>query len=662
MKYIKKIVAMTIVNIMPMLSWALGTVTVEGVGIQFQVISDTEKICETTYTTNYSGAVNRSIDRNYAGTVTIPEEVDGYKVVKIGDKSFAGCSLSALKIPNTVKEIGIAAFDNCTNLSSVSLGDGLEVISLYAFRGCTSLESVIFPTSTTTIGPDSFSGCTSLKTIQLPYSLEQLYQGVFAGCSELRSVSLPSSLKIVHPSSFSNCSKLASIIIPQSIEKIEDHAFSNCESLTNVEIPEGVTSIGSYAFGGCSNLTSITLPKTLKTLVNEAFRNCIRLKSVKAYMDEPFAFKYESRVFANPDTVSNRDYVFSGATLYVPKGTKALYQETDGWKLFPKIIEMITGDANGDGVVNNTDITAIAKYIIGKQTEGIDYLADVNNDGVVNVSDVVTFINKSQTRLPISGHNVSFVPAGAVDLEFDDDQQFLLSELLEWNDGDSYTVLFKEATQVSDIMIGDDVIPVGVTTFQGFNPEQKRVHWQTSNGQYFEKNWAWIRIKSASLVKLQIKEVLINKADGKTVHCSYPYNQCLSSSFHVEADNGEEFEQYVEVFCNKPTRIDYYSGKVTFSNASSYIGGADWVGVTNDTQQYHLLLNSPTTTNNFAWKYVSKDGETHYQQIERNTIASSLDVNEEIKECYIVSLKDNDDSHNDILDIQKVSVQTCLEP
>lgn len=52
------------------------------------------------------------------------------------------------------------------------------------------------------------------------------------------------------------------------------------------------------------------------------------------------------------------------------------------------------GDANGDGVVNVSDVTAIITRILGKTSEPFfPDAADVNGDGIFNVTDVTLTIN-----------------------------------------------------------------------------------------------------------------------------------------------------------------------------------------------------------------------------------------------------------------------------
>lgn len=50
----------------------------------------------------------------YTGDVMIPEEVNSYKVVQIGEKAFYNCEgLTSVSIPNSVTSIGEYAFQLC---------------------------------------------------------------------------------------------------------------------------------------------------------------------------------------------------------------------------------------------------------------------------------------------------------------------------------------------------------------------------------------------------------------------------------------------------------------------------------------------------------------------------------------------------------------------
>jgi hypothetical protein len=55
---------------------------------------------------------------------------------------------------------------------------------------------------------------------------------------------------------------------------------------------------------------------------------------------------------------------------------------------------VISGDANGDNVVNAADIVEVVNYIMGSPSASFDEkAADVNGDGVVNAADIVLIVN-----------------------------------------------------------------------------------------------------------------------------------------------------------------------------------------------------------------------------------------------------------------------------
>ena len=113
-------------------------------------------------------------------------------------------------------------------------------------------------------------------------------------------------------------------------------------------------------------------------------------------IEEPFAI--DEGVFAYGYNASK--FLYDITTLYVPKGTKAKYEATDGWKNFTNIIETDfadepKGDVNGDGSV---DVADIATVISVMANGGTDLTADVNGDGAVDVADIATIIDEMAAR------------------------------------------------------------------------------------------------------------------------------------------------------------------------------------------------------------------------------------------------------------------------
>ena len=78
----------------------------------------------------------------YEGSVallTIPEALDGYPVISIGERAFENASLSAVVIPEGVQEIGWFAFYNCHTLINVTLPQSVSSIGYAVFDGCGAL-------------------------------------------------------------------------------------------------------------------------------------------------------------------------------------------------------------------------------------------------------------------------------------------------------------------------------------------------------------------------------------------------------------------------------------------------------------------------------------------------------------------------------------------
>ena len=190
------------------------------------------------------------------------------------------------------------------DIQKVVIEKGVESIGEYVFGGCGNVVSVTIPSSVDSIGFRAFEGCESLYSLDIPYGVTYIDYGSFSGCVSLKSINLPNSLKYL------------------------GGAFSQCKSLTSLVIPNSVTDCNGIG-DGCTGLKSITLGSGL-TNWSEELEECFNLVSVTSFIEEPRSF-------------SNKGYTFNAvrnATLYVPKGTKELYESTEGWKDFAKIIEI----------------------------------------------------------------------------------------------------------------------------------------------------------------------------------------------------------------------------------------------------------------------------------------------------------------------------------
>lgn len=70
-------------------------------------------------------------------------------------------------IPDNVTAIGDAAFEDCEDLTELTISHGVTRIGNSAFSGCINLKSVTIPNGVTSIGQWAFEYCESLIRIYL---------------------------------------------------------------------------------------------------------------------------------------------------------------------------------------------------------------------------------------------------------------------------------------------------------------------------------------------------------------------------------------------------------------------------------------------------------------------------------------------------------------
>ena len=188
--------------------------------------------------------------------VTIPSNIGGYIVTKLGDKLFYEKSfIKSIYIPSTVTSMGIYVFAG-TAISSIEIPSKVTAIGKYAFWQCTSLENVMLHDGLTGIDSQAFYRCMSLKSITIPDTVTKIGYGAFNECYALESIQLP-----------------------ETMTSIDMYAFNQCESLKTITLPKGLTTIEQCTFME-SGLESITIPKSVKTINIEAFYLCRKLQSV----------------------------------------------------------------------------------------------------------------------------------------------------------------------------------------------------------------------------------------------------------------------------------------------------------------------------------------------------------------------------------------------
>ena len=244
----------------------------------------------------------------------------------------------ALFIPASVKWIGKGVLDNCTYLEKVEVDAGnpyydsregcnaiIETATNTLIAGCCNSK---IPQGITKIAAHAFAGQFRLGSIDIPESVTYIGDYAFHYCPFYR-IKLPQGLTYIGDYAFQMCNKLMEIEIPEHVTYIGEAALSNCGYSTLV-IPDKVTYIGAWAFDKCPNLTTATIGESVASIGVFAFDGCDKLTKIVSRIPADKLFAVDGSTFGS---------VAGNCTLYVPRGAKATYQNTNGWNHFVKIVE-----------------------------------------------------------------------------------------------------------------------------------------------------------------------------------------------------------------------------------------------------------------------------------------------------------------------------------
>ena len=183
-------------------------------------------------------------DNTQLTSVTIPSGV-----TSIGAYAFDGCSgLTSVSIGATVTEIGTYAFQDCTKITSFTLSEGLKTIGAYAFTDCDAVTEFVIPSTVTFVGRAAFYSCGALTTVTFLESEDPARTLVIQDGTGTSSSS---------NGVFISCSKLESVTLPEGLTHLGAFTFYNCSALATVNIPSTVTSMGVRAFYGTSKLQTL---------------------------------------------------------------------------------------------------------------------------------------------------------------------------------------------------------------------------------------------------------------------------------------------------------------------------------------------------------------------------------------------------------------------
>ncbi len=255
-------------------------------------------------------------DPSYTGNYSTS---DSRANVRLGIEPFkeVGQFCYSISSETTVTVCGTTAVGAVTIPSSVTIdGKSYAVTAILggAFQNKTDITSVTIPSSVTNIGNDAFTGCTGIKEVKIEDGTTELslgyksnssnnrcYYGLFKDCpietlylDRNLSYSTHSSYDSGYGAPFEHQSKMKSVTIGDKVTRIGRYAFYGCtgklivncnigdgsssddgwfygSKFSSVEIGKDVTEIGNYAFYGKNNIQSLTIGSGVTEIGSGAF-------------------------------------------------------------------------------------------------------------------------------------------------------------------------------------------------------------------------------------------------------------------------------------------------------------------------------------------------------------------------------------------------------
>lgn len=237
---------------------------------------------EVNHTATVISAVEPVGDMKVPARITDSDNIN-YYVTTIGYEALKGNkSLKSLDLSSSyIETIQHDAFNDCSELQSVSLPSELKSIESQAFYNCKNLEKVTFATlkvDTLTIKESAFRYC-GLTSLTLD---DKVVNG-----REL----------VIDWSAFSSCRNLETVKVTGYIDT---YAFGGCESLKEITFDAGTNYIGYGVVLNCKSLETVNYNTTKNTSACSSFANIGSENSTLVINAMPTSWKNETP-FENSD-------------------------------------------------------------------------------------------------------------------------------------------------------------------------------------------------------------------------------------------------------------------------------------------------------------------------------------------------------------------------
>lgn len=337
------------------------------------------------------------------GSISLPDTL-----TELGQAAFYNIpQLKFAKIPGSLKTIPRSAFYNCYGLNAVELQEGIEIIEESAFANA-SLRSLILPDSIIEIGDAAFQGVDYLSTIQLGSNLQLIGSKAFLLQSDtLCSLYVPESVISIGEKAIGYWAEFEwdtptvgshFILYGESGSEAQDYAKSNSISFLTKSEP-GLTKYYDAATGitvfapdsGLQMQISVSDSQKLEPDPGYTFQGWYQIQFTKngsnytpAFLQVQIPMEQNVR---RCTVFINRLNGFYTEIYYPQNGSIDFTTTKDAFQL--DVCKQLLGDVNDDGTVTLADLIMLQKYMLYNGTLLAPENADLNQDTACNGFDLL---------------------------------------------------------------------------------------------------------------------------------------------------------------------------------------------------------------------------------------------------------------------------------
>lgn len=259
-------------------------------------------------------AYMNSVERYNPQDDTEPEEqeqtifffADDGKTITGISSEFSG----DIEVPEGVEKISEKAFEDNTNVKSVSFPSSLREIDNHAFWGCKNLQKATFGEGVVRIGVEAFIG-TDLQKVELPQSLKEIDLTPFECKMDVDALNEHYYSDI--DGVLYNSDETSLILFPRRLHE------------ETIEVSDSVTCIKAYAFEE-NTASVIILPEDIYELQGNLFYGCQNLKTLVVNSIIPESIKMDDETF--------KGFEIENCVLCVPYDALSNYKADERFKNF----------------------------------------------------------------------------------------------------------------------------------------------------------------------------------------------------------------------------------------------------------------------------------------------------------------------------------------